>query len=410
MDRQNTGRFPFISVWSRIGQSPLLWVGCLVISLLGACGPAASDRGKDQENDPGTFHKEILVFDGHNDVLYSSVMKGADIGARLDHGHTDLPRLKEGGVNVQVFAVWSDASGDFAYANQQIDGLMKVVEQYPGQIELALSTESIRRIVADGKIAAVIGVEGGHMIEDRMDYLDSLHRRGAKYLTLTWNNSVSWASSASDETNPARGQARKGLSEFGREIIRHMNAIGMIADLSHVGRQTFFDVMEVTTKPVLVTHSNAYALMPHPRNLEDDQIEAVRDNGGVIGINFYSGFVDSLYVKNVYDAYCKYVGEDAELYSTDQQLERLPAEGKEAVRPPLSMLIDHLDYLVQKAGIDHVAIGSDFDGVDSTPVGLDGVQDFPLITKALLERGYSPSDVRKIMGENLMRVLEANGI
>src|SRR5690606_7315320 len=128
------------------------------------------------------------------------------------------------------------------------------------QIELALSSESIRRIVADGKIAAVIGVEGGHMIEDRMDYLDSLHRRGTKYLTLTWNNSVSWASPASDETNPASHLTHKGLSEFGREVIRHMNAIGMIADLSHVGRQTFFDVMDVTTKPVLVTHSNAYAL------------------------------------------------------------------------------------------------------------------------------------------------------
>jgi len=372
---------------------------------------AACQSASENAVDPQQFHEEILVFDTHNDVLITSIMQGADIGQRLDHGHTDLPRLREGGVDVQVFAVWSDASGDFAFANQQIDALMHLISQNPDQIELALQSQSIEQITSQGKIAALIGIEGGHMIEDRLDYLDSLHQRGAKYLTLTWNNSVSWATSATDETNPARAEDRRiGLSEFGRELIRHMNAIGMMVDLSHVGRQTFYDVLDVTTKPVLVTHSNAYALAPHPRNLHDDQIEAIRENGGVIGINFYSGFVDSLYVKNVHDAYCEYVGEDAELYSTDQQLARLPAEGKEAVRPPLDMLMDHLDYLVQKAGIDHVMLGSDFDGVDSTPIGLDDVADFPVLTKALLERGYSQSDVRKIMGENMMRVLRENGI
>lgn len=381
------------------------FLSIMLIATMAACQSASEN-----EVDPQLFHQEMLVFDTHNDVLITSIMQGADIGQSLDHGHTDLPRLRKGGVDVQVFAVWSDASGDFAFANQQIDALYQLIGKYPGEIELALNSSSLERIVSDGKIAALIGIEGGHMIEDRMDYLDSLHQRGAKYLTLTWNNSVSWATSATDESNPARDQERKGLSDFGREVIRHMNAIGMMVDLSHVGRQTFFDVMKVTSKPVLVTHSNAYALAPHPRNLYDDQIEAIRDNGGVIGINFYSGFVDSLYVKNVHNAYCEYVGEDAELYSTDQQLARLPAEGKESVRPPLDMLLDHLDYLVQKAGIDHVMLGSDFDGVDSTPVGLDDVADFPVLTRALLDRGYSQSDIRKIMGENMMRVMRENGI
>lgn len=378
----------------------------MVITVLASC--QATDE---KVVDPQQFHEEMLVFDTHNDVLITSIMKGADIGQRLDHGHTDLPRLREGGVDVQVFAVWSDASGDFAFANQQIDALMGLIGDNPGEIGLALGAEDIERIVSEGKIAALIGIEGGHMIEDRLDYLDSLHQRGAKYLTLTWNNSVSWATSASDETNPARGEAPKGLTDFGRDLIRHMNAIGMMVDLSHVGRQTFFDVLEVSSKPVLVTHSNAYALAPHPRNLEDDQIAAIRENGGVIGINFYSGFVDSLYTKNVHDAYCKYVGDDdAHMYSTDQKLARMPVEGQEAVRPPLEMLLDHLDYLVEKAGIDHVMLGSDFDGIDSSPVGLDDVSDFPVLTKALLERGYEPSDIRKIMGENMLRVMRENGI
>lgn len=358
--------------------------------------------------DAAAFHKELLVFDTHNDVLYSSVLeKGADIGQLLNFGHTDLVRLKEGGVDVQVFAVWSDKSGDFAYANRQIDSLMSLIARNPDAIALARNPQEIEAIRTSGKIAAVIGVEGGHMIEDSLEKLDSLYARGARYLTLTWNNSLSWASSASDEVNPNYPVEKKGLNEFGKLVIKRMNELGMMVDLSHVGRQTFFDVMEVTTKPVLVTHSNVYAITPSPRNLEDDQIEAVRKNGGVIGVNFYSGFIDSAYSKKVHDAYCKYVGDDAELLSTDEKLARLPLEGVNEVRPTLAQLVDHIDYLVAKAGIDHVAIGSDFDGVDSTPQGLNDVRDFPALTKGLIERGYSPEAIRKIMGENMMRVFRA---
>jgi membrane dipeptidase len=355
------------------------------------------------------FHQEILVFDTHNDVLYTSVMeKGADIGQRIQHGHTDLVRLKEGGVDVQVFAVWSDASGDFAYANQQIDALMELIQKYPDAIALAKTPEDIQTIKDQQKIAAVIGVEGGHMIEENLDYLDRLYERGARYLTLTWNQSLSWASSASDETNPAFPAEKRGLNVFGRKVIQRMNALGMMVDLSHVGRQTFFDVLAETKKPVLVTHSNAAAIAPHPRNLDDDQIAAVRANGGVIGINFYSGFIDSNYVKRVHDAYCKYVGDDAELLSTDEKLTLLPPEGKQEVRPTIEQLLDHLDYFVEKAGIAHVAIGSDFDGIDSSPVGLDDVRHFPALTKALFERGYSEESIKKIMGENMMRVFRAH--
>lgn len=390
-------------------QMKKVMMGMGLAAGLMACG---TDKSTGESVDPQAFHEEILVFDGHNDVLITSIMEGLNVGERIESGHTDLPRLLEGGVDVQLFAVWSDERGDFAYANEQIDSLMVLVQNYPEQIALATTTQEMRDVAAAGKVAAVIGIEGGHMIEERLDYLDSLKSRGATYLTLTWNNSVSWATSASDETRMSEDSSGpKGLNDLGRDIIRHMNQIGMIPDLSHVGRQTFFDVMEVATKPVLVTHSNAYALAPSSRNLHDDQILAVKENGGVIGIVFYSGFIDPDYGKHVHEAYCKYVTEeDAEELSVDAKFYSLPPEGREEVRPPLSMLLDHLDYIVAMIGVDHVAIGSDFDGVESTPQGLDDVSDFPNLTRALLERGYSQEDVRKIMGENLIRVYEANGI
>src|SRR3546814_22413 len=249
--------------------------------------------------DTQRIHSGALVIDTHNDVLYQSVMRGKDIGKRINSGHTDLHRIKDGGIDVQVFAVWcGEKYGKgtaFAYANKQIDGLMAVIRNYPDEITIDNKAAEKRTISAQGKIAAVIGVEGVPLMEARMDYLDSLFARGARYLTLTWNNSTEWATSATDESrNPAKLK-HKGLTDFGRQVIRRMNELGMMVDLSHVGRQTFFDAMETTTKPVIVSHSNAYALMAHPRNLQDDQIKAVAENGGVICLNFYSGFLDPMH-------------------------------------------------------------------------------------------------------------------
>src|SRR5690606_6309679 len=362
--------------------------------------------------DTQRIHREALVIDTHNDVLYQSVMRGKDIGKRISSGHTDLPRIKEGGIDVQVFAVWcGEKYGKgtaFAYANKQIDGLMAVIRNYPDEITLATTAAEIRTIAAQGKIAAVIGVEGGHMIEARMDYLDSLFARGARYLTLTWNNSTEWAPSATDESrNPAKLK-HKGLTDFGRQVIRRMNELGMMVDLSHVGRQTFFDAMETTAKPVLVSHSNAYALMAHPRNLQDDQIKAVAENGGVICLNFYSGFLDPTHYTKINRLYEKYVTtQDSVKRSSDAKFNRLPAAAKKQLRPPLSLLLDQIHYMVEAAGIDHVGIGSDCDGTPSTPVGLDDCSDFPSLTAGLLQRGYTESDVRKILGENVLRVMAA---
>ena len=364
-----------------------------------------------QDDRSQRLHEDALVIDAHNDVLYQSVRRGKDIGKRIGTGHTDLPRIREGGIDVQVFAVWCDEKYGkgtaFAYANKQIDGLMDVINRYPEAIALATDGKSIRQTVAQGKIAAVIGVEGGHMIEGRMDYLDSLFARGARYLTLTWNNSVDWATSATDETRNPSKLKHKGLTDFGRQVIHRMNELGMMVDLSHVGRQTFFDAMEVTTKPVLVSHSNAYALMAHPRNLHDDQITAVAENGGVICLNFYSGFLDPMHYTKINRLYEKHAPGDTVKRSTDAKYRLLPPAAKEQLRPPLSLLLDHIDYMVKLAGIDHVGIGSDFDGITSTPKGLDDCSDFPKITAGLLQRGYSETDIRKILGGNVLRVMEA---
>lgn len=358
------------------------------------------------------LHRDLVVVDGHNDVIYESIFQGKDIGQRLKTGATDLPRLREGGVDVQVFAVWSDdakwKTGAFKHANDQIDALEKMIAANTDKISLAKSSRDIESILKTGKIAALIGVEGGNMIEESLDNLEQLYARGAKYLTLTWNYNLSWASCAameSDDMDPKD----KGLTEKGRTVIRKMNELGMMVDLSHGGEQTFYDVLAVSTKPILVSHSNAFELCPHFRNLKDAQLEALKSNGGVVGVNFYSGFLDPAYDARLKKLYLSKFGDNGtSKLSTWSMYEKLPKELQRQADAPLSKLLDHIDYLVKKVGIDHVAVGSDFDGIESSPQGLEDVSKFPLLTKALLERGYSHADIAKIMGQNFLRILKEN--
>ena len=260
----------------------------------------------------------------------------------------------------------------------------------------------------------MMGGEGGHMIEDNLALLDSFYKRGVRYMTLTWNNSTSWATSALDETTKDSLQ-HKGLNPFGKQVVRRMNQLGMIVDLSHVGEQTFWDAIQATTKPVIASHSCAYSLCPIFRNLKDDQIKAIGKNGGVIHLNFYSGFVDSNYVqrqKQFTAAHQKEVDSLKALkwvsYEIDEWLAKTyPAEAA-SLRPTLSQLLDHLDYIVRLIGVDHVGIGSDFDGISSSPHELDDVTGLPNFTKGLLERGYTKKDVDKILGGNFIRVFKAN--
>ncbi len=378
-----------------------------VLSFLCLFGFVAVGWAQDYEE----VHRRILVVDGHNDVIITSILKGEDIGKRLQSGHTDIPRLMEGGVDVQVFAVWSDdkrwRKGAFRHANDQIDALERVIAQNPDRIALAKGTADIEKIYKEGKIAALIGVEGGNMIESSVSNLEKLYDRGARYLTLTWNYNLPWATAAAIEDGKPLSRQR-GLSRNGKTIIRKMNELGMMVDLSHGSKKLFYDVLEVSTKPILVSHSNAAALTPHSRNLDDQQLEALKKNGGVVGVNFYAGFLDADYEARLKEAYIKHVGPINKEVSTWEQFAKLTKEQQYEVTAPLSKLLDHIDYLVEKVGIDHVAVGSDYDGIEAPPQDLEDVSKLPNLTKALLERGYSEEHVAKIMGLNFLRILKEN--
>jgi membrane dipeptidase len=366
------------------------------------------------------IHKKALLVDTHNDFLSSSIEEQLNFNDNLKgRAHSDLRRMFEGGVDVQIFSVYCDDTYGkgtaFAYANREIDSLYAIASRNPAQIEIVTTPGELLHAVKEKKLAAMLGVEGGHMIEDDMEKLDSLFRRGVRYMTLTWNNSTSWATSAKDESSHAFIASPYGLTDFGKLIVKKMNELGMMVDISHVGEQTLRDVLAITNKPVIASHSSVYSICPVFRNLKDEQIKAIAKNGGVIQINFFSGFIDSTYEKkekeflNVHKKeYDSLVERGSSGFFINNFFSKKYHKEAQALRPPLSLLIDHIDYIVKLVGPDHVGLGSDFDGTESTPIGLDGVQDFPHITQALLERGYSEKNIEKILGGNFMRVFKAN--
>lgn len=365
------------------------------------------------------IHQKSIVVDTHNDVISGVIIKGKSIETNLlGKAHTDLNRLKEGGVDVQIFSIFCDErygkNTAFAFANRQIDSLYAIINRNPQSLALTTNYSSIKQTIKQQKIACMIGVEGGHMIEDDINYLDSLYKRGARYLTLTWNNSTSWATSAKDETkNP--NLSFKGLNPLGKQIVQRMNALGMLVDLSHVGEQTFYDAISVSTKPIIVSHSCVHRLCSHFRNLKDNQIKAVAKNGGVIHVNFYSGFLDSNYMKSKEAFLVKYkpIVDSLKLsgvpeYELEDVVMAMYPQEAEKLRAPFELLMQHIDYIKNLIGIDYIGLGSDFDGIESAPISLDGVQHFPTVTEALLKRGYTKKEVQKILGLNFLRVLKAN--
>ena len=365
------------------------------------------------------IHDKAILVDTHNDIL----AKVLETGFLLDQDLTgktqsDLNRWKKGGMDLQFFSIWSDGNrlSPFAYAMRQMDTLDAVIKRNPGKIEKVATVKQIMKTVKHKKIAAMFGIEGGHQIEDDLTKLDILYNRGARYITLTWNNSTNWASSAADETNP-NFTSSKGLNDFGKQVVRHMNELGMLIDISHVGEQTFWDVINTSSKPVIASHSSVYNLMPHRRNLKDDQIKAIAKNGGVIQINFYPLFIDST-AEGKLDRFLAAHATEYEAMMKSGMTDWIAggilclkySTEVHAIRPPLSTLIDHIEYVIKLVGVDYVGLGSDFDGIEFAPAGLDDVSCYPLITKALLQRGYSKKDITKILGGNLLRVLKANEI
>ena len=368
------------------------------------------------------LHRDAIVIDGHNDVTTAIVDFDFDLGLdgwepgdrwgwfhllvpwlparpspeRL-RTHTDLARLASGGVDAQFFSIWPSAdyydaddprSGrSLARAHAVIDALEQQIVRHADRLELARSSADIRRIAAGGRIAALLGVEGGHAIEHDLANLRALYARGVRYMTLTWSFSHSWADAAGD---PLQGADRLhgGLTPFGESVVREMNELGMLVDISHVSDETFWDALRVARAPVIASHSSVRALAPHPRNLSDEMLAAVAENGGVVMINFSTMYLDSR--KTTPRAYAwdwiRHAGGSA---------------------TTVRHVADHIDHVVRIAGIDHVGLGSDFDGTPFLPEGLQHVGELPNLTAELLRRGYAEDDVHKILGENLLRVLDA---
>jgi membrane dipeptidase len=354
-----------------------------------------------------------IVVDGHIDTPQRMLDAGDDISRRLGDGHVDIPRMRDGGIGAAFFSIWVDDTyapgAAYNRAQALIDAVRSFAERAP-DAELATSAAEVRAAVARGRVAALMGLEGGHAIENSLEKLDALYARGVRYMTLTWNNGNDWAGSSLD---PVR---QGGLSPFGRTVIRRMNELGMLVDVSHVSDATFWDVMATTKCPVIASHSGCRALAAHPRNLTDAQLRAVAANDGLVGIIFFPVFLDEHFagqyaelnsrLQPQFDAIrARYPGKPG---IADLEIDQLRAtQLEESDIPELGRLVDHIDHAVQVMGIDHVGLGSDFDGIGVLPRPMKDATSLPLLAQALEARGYGDSDVRKILGENFLRVLSA---
>ena len=363
-------------------------------------------------NHAATLHDRILVWDAHCDSLLRVVVDEVDLGV-ASAAQGDLPGWRAGGVNAQVFAVWVDTIyGPYHAARralEQIDAYYLIAEKYPDQIELARSAADVRRIVAAGKLAAMIAIEGGLSIQNNLRLLRMYARLGATSMTLTHTASIDWVDSSTDVERSG------GLSAFGRDVIREMNRLRMTIDCSHVSDKTIEQVVALSEQPVIASHSSCRALVDHPRNLPDHLIEAIAKTGGVVGINFFNEFMDQRYrdlmagkagqIIEVLNKPTSYPPEDLDRIGT----ERHHAFFKDVpFRPPFERILEHIDHAVKVAGVDHVGIGGDLDaGGIPTPEGMDGFRDYPKITAGLVGRGYRDEDIAKIMGGNFLRAFEA---
>ncbi|HJZ56863.1 MAG TPA: dipeptidase [Gemmataceae bacterium] len=358
------------------------------------------------------IHREALLIDGHNDLPWElrtadgPSFRNIDISKPQPKFHTDIPRLREGNVGAQFWSAYVPAStgkkGTAVRTTlEQIDVIHQMAARYPDTFEMAYSTDDILRIRKAGKIASLIGVEGGHSIENSLGVLRDLYRLGVRYMTLTHSESLDWADSATDEPRA------NGLSPFGEEVVLEMNRSGMLVDLSHVSPTTMKAALKVTKAPVIFSHSSARAVADHPRNVPDDVLSLVKTNGGVVMVNFYSGFLTpegaraTLKMFEVSRELRKKYGEDDVKYR-----EAMRQWARENEYPPGGVrdIVDHIDQIVKVAGIDHAGIGSDFDGISKTPNQMKDVSYYPYITQELLNRKYTKEQIHKILGGNLMRV------
>jgi membrane dipeptidase len=376
-------------------------------------GPAVSAKAR-------AIQDSAIVVDTHADTPQRFVDDNFDLGSTdpNDIGHISLDKAKRGNLGAEFFSIWVDPEtnqGHFAKRTfDLIDSVYEQAAHHPDRMMMAFSVADIERAHHEHKLAALMGIEGGHSIENDIRLLRDYYRLGVRYMTLSWSNTNEWADSSGD-IDDAKVQHHNGLTDFGKEVVVEMNRLGMIVDISHVADKTFWDAIATTKAPVIASHSSARALVDAPRNMTDDMLRAVAKNGGVVDVNFFSGFDDQNFW-NAAKAQSKDKAAAEQKYIDDMkaqgkevnyiEVDRLDREWTAKIpRPPFKVLIDHIDHIAKIAGIDHVGLGSDFDGVSgATPQGMDSAADLPKITQGLLDRGYSAEDIKKILGGNVLRV------
>ena len=363
------------------------------------------------------IHLESFVADTHNDVLLRA-MEGQNVLKYHPESHSDLEKFKLGGVDLQVFSIWVSPDEKekkyFENANDMINKLNFLISRVPKDWGLAKSYQDITYNSRKNKMSCVIGVEGGHIIGRDISKLEALHDRGMRYLGLTWNNSNHIASSAKDETFNRNSLSNIGLSNFGSEVVQKCNDLGVIIDVSHAGEQAFWDVVDQSQEPIIASHSSVYALCPHYRNLKDDQIKAIAKTGGAVFINFYPGYIDSTFQQKAeiinmkYEVELDILAEKYDPLSNQYWFEemKLLKHEKARIAPNINDVIKHISYIVDLVGVDYVGIGSDYDGVEIMPTGLENVSKLPFLTKKLIEHGYTIREVRKILGGNFKRIFK----
>jgi membrane dipeptidase len=380
----------------------------------GASPAPRADAGAD---DALSIHRRAVAIDMHADTVQFVVDEGADLNTRLQTTHLDAVRMREGGLDAQFFSIWVEPQfyglgGEraIARADEQINAVRALAENHPETWTLATTSADIRRAADEGKLAALLGLEGGYAIDERLESVGRYYRMGVRYMSPAWTYSLSWAGSSGD----AAGETR-GLNDFGRQVIREMNRLGMMVDVSHVSDKTFRDIVETSQKPIVATHSNCRALTNVARNLTDEQIRAIAKTGGVVSVVFYPGFLEPGWKekKDALEASIQTLideaGDRAQGRGSAKRIARdrvRECEYAARLEPvPLSRVADHVDHIVRLVGIEHVGVGSDFDGIQSTPAGLASVADLPNLTAELLRRGYTAEDVMKILGGNILRVM-----
>jgi membrane dipeptidase len=385
----------------------------LAFCLLGLALMPQSTRSQSLSDKAKKLHTSSIVIDTHDDTTQRLLEPSFDIGTRHADGNIDIPRMREGGLNAIFFSIWipSKTVGPDAVkkAIDQIDAVREAVRKHPNDLVLATTADEVRAAKKQNKIAALMGVEGGHMIDNDLAVLRSYAVLGVRYMTLTHMGNTDWADSSTDTP------AHNGLTDFGKQVVLEMNRLGVMVDISHVSDKTFYDAIATSKAPVIASHSSARALTETPRNMTDDMMRVLAKNGGVIQINYHVGFLSQEFrdfekahpeaEKEINDEVKKRCGDNeaCSLVMGDQVVRDLMQAGK-LPKVDWTKIIDHIDQAVKIAGIDHVGLGSDFDGA-VMPIGMQDVTHLPQITGALLQKGYSESDIRKILGENTLRVM-----